>query len=71
MQLAVYSGHGSTAWTCHTLKAKNVFAKVRLFLDSSCATFSLLKFMVIFCYDWVCYDYKFESTEDPATAIRM
>ena len=21
------------------------------------------------CYDWVCYDYKFESTEDRATAI--
>ena len=26
-QLAVYNGHGSTAWNCHTLKAKNVFAK--------------------------------------------
>ena len=19
------------------------------------------------CYDWVCYNYKFESTEDPVT----
>ena len=30
--------------------------RVRLFLDRSCAIFSWLNFMVMLCYDWVCYD---------------
>ena len=43
--------------------------KVCLFSDPSCAIFSCLNSMAMLCYDWVCYDYKFESTEDRKTAI--
>ena len=45
------------------------FTKVCLFLGGSCAIFSWLNFMVMLCYDWVYYDYKFESTENRAIAI--
>ena len=49
--------------------SKCVESKAHLFLDYSCTIFSWLNFMVMLQNDWVCYDYKFESTEDLATVI--
>ena len=50
-------------------KKTTLLSKASLFLDRSCVIFSWLNFMVMLCHDWVCYDFKFESTEDHATAI--
>jgi hypothetical protein len=43
------------------------FANARLFLDRSAQ--SSVDSILWSCYDWVCYDYKFESTEVRAIAI--
>ena len=44
--------------------------KVGLFLDCSWTIFIWLNFVVMLCYDLVCFDYKFELAEDCAAAIK-
>ena len=39
-------------------------------LEDQCGSVPSIPVAVLgLCYDWVCYNYKFESTEDRATAI--
>ena len=59
---------------CQTLRPEcNVMSFKIIYWQQQFCTVELipwLNFMVMLCYDWVCYVYKFDSTEDRTTAIQ-